>query len=60
MIYANGVASFCVEKFGVENKLEINKNELENRINFIKNHNISKEVSSILKIKKNMFSTIKF
>ena len=40
IIYANGVASFCVEKFGVENMLEINKNELEKRINFIKNHNI--------------------
>ena len=40
IIYANGVASFCVEKFGVENMLEINKNELEERINFIKNHNI--------------------
>ena len=40
IIYANGVASFCVEKFGVENMLEINKKELEKRINFIKNHNI--------------------
>ena len=40
IIYANGVASFCVEKFGVDNMLEINKNELEERINFIKNHNI--------------------
>ena len=40
IIYANGVASFCVEKFGVENMLEINKNELKERINFIKNHNI--------------------
>ena len=40
IIYANAVASFCVEKFGVENMLEINKNELEERINFIKNHNI--------------------
>ncbi|PDH47681.1 MAG: sugar kinase [Bacteroidetes bacterium MED-G13] len=40
IIYANGVASFCVEKFGVENMLEINKKELEERINFIKNHNI--------------------
>ncbi len=40
IIYANGVASFCVEKFGVGNMLEINKNELEKRINFIKNHNI--------------------
>ena len=40
IIYSNGVASFCVEKFGVENMLEINKNELEERINFIKNHNI--------------------
>lgn len=40
IIYANGVASFCVEKFGVENMLEINKNELEERIKFIKNHNI--------------------
>ena len=40
IIHANGVASFCVEKFGVENMLEIDKNELEKRINFIKNHNI--------------------
>lgn len=40
IIYANAVASFCVEKFGVENMLEINKNKLEERINFIKNHNI--------------------
>ena len=40
IIYANGVASFCVESFGVENMLEINKNELEERIKFIKNHNI--------------------
>ena len=40
IIYANAVASFCVEKFGVENMLEINKNELEKRINFIKNHKI--------------------
>ena len=40
IIHANGVASFCVEKFGIENILEINKNELEERIIFIKNHNI--------------------
>ena len=38
LIYANAVASFCVEKFGVENMLDISKEEIE-RINFIKKHN---------------------
>ena len=40
IVYANAVASFCVEKFGVENMLEISKNKLQKRIKFIKNHNI--------------------
>tara|TARA_B100000524_G_scaffold348252_1_gene252203 strand:- start:1349 stop:2257 length:909 start_codon:yes stop_codon:yes gene_type:complete len=39
LIYANSVASFCVEKFGVENMLDISKEEIVNRINFIKKHN---------------------
>ena len=39
LIYANAVASFCVEKFGVENMLEISKEEINERINFIKKHN---------------------
>ena len=36
LIYANAVASFCVEKFGVENMLDISKEEINERINFIK------------------------
>jgi len=39
LIYANAIASFCVEKFGVENMLEIPKEEINERINFIKKHN---------------------
>ena len=39
LIYANAVASFCVEKFGVDNMLDISKSEIEERINFIKKHN---------------------
>ena len=39
LIYANAVASFCVEKFGVENMLDISKDEINERINFIKKHN---------------------
>tara|TARA_B100001109_G_C18785836_1_gene437656 strand:- start:144 stop:1052 length:909 start_codon:yes stop_codon:yes gene_type:complete len=39
LIYANAVASFCVEKFGVDNMLNISKVEIDNRINFIKKHN---------------------
>ena len=39
LIYANAVASFCVEKFGVENMLDISKEEINARINFIKKHN---------------------
>ncbi len=36
LIYANAVASFCVEKFGVENMLDISKEEINERIDFIK------------------------
>ena len=39
LIYANAVASFCVEKFGVDNMLDISKEEINERINFIKKHN---------------------
>ena len=39
LIYANAVASFCVEKFGVENMLKISKEEIKKRINFIEKHN---------------------
>ncbi len=39
LIYANAVASFCVEKFGVENMLNISEEEINDRINFIKKHN---------------------
>ena len=39
LIYANAVASFCVEKFGVENMLNISKVEINKRINFIEKHN---------------------
>ena len=39
LIYANAVASFCVEKFGIENMLNISKDEIDNRISFIKKHN---------------------
>lgn len=39
LIYANAVASFSVEKFGIENMIEISKKEINNRINFIKKHN---------------------
>ena len=39
LIYANAVASFCVEKFGIENMLDISKKEINQRINFIKKHN---------------------
>ena len=39
LIYANAVASFCVEKFGVENMLNISKEEINERINFIEKHN---------------------
>ncbi len=39
LIYANAVASFCVEKFGVENMLNISKDEIDKRISFIKKHN---------------------
>lgn len=39
LIYANAVASFSVEKFGVENMIEISKKEINNRINSIKKHN---------------------
>ncbi len=36
LIYANAVASFCVEKFGIENMLHITKDEIVKRISFIK------------------------
>ena len=36
LVYANAVASFCVEKFGVENMLDISKEEINERIDFIK------------------------
>ena len=39
LIYANAVASFCVEKFGIDNMLHISKEEISNRISFIKKHN---------------------
>ena len=39
LIYANAVASFSVEKFGVENMLNISKEEINKRINFIEKHN---------------------
>ena len=39
LIYANAVASFCVEKFSVENMLNISKEEINKRINFIEKHN---------------------
>ena len=39
LIYANAVASFCVEKFGVDNMLNISKDEIDKRISFIKKHN---------------------
>ena len=39
LIYANAVASFCVEKFGIENMLDISKDEIDKRISFIKKHN---------------------
>ena len=39
LIYANAVASFCVEKFGIENMLNISKEEINERINFIEKHN---------------------
>ena len=32
LIYANAVASFCVEKFGIENMLHIPKDEIDKRI----------------------------
>ena len=39
LIYANAVASFCVEKFGIENMLYIPNDEIDKRISFIKKHN---------------------
>ena len=39
LIYANAVASFCVEKFGIENMLNISKDEIDKQISFIKKHN---------------------
>ena len=39
LIYANSVASFCVEKFGIDNMLNISKEEIDKRISFIKKHN---------------------
>ena len=39
LIYANAIASFCVEKFGVDNMLNISKKEIDKRIDFIKKHN---------------------
>ena len=39
LIHANAVASFCVEKFGIENMLHIPKDEIDKRISFIKKHN---------------------
>ena len=38
LIYANAIASFSVEKFGVENMLDLKKNEIDKRINYIKKH----------------------
>jgi sugar/nucleoside kinase (ribokinase family) len=40
LIYANAIASFSVEKFGVENMLDLKKNEIDKRINYIKKHNL--------------------
>ena len=40
LIYANAIASFSVEKFGVENMLDLKKNVIDERINYIKKHNI--------------------
>ena len=40
LIYANVIASFSVEKFGVENMLDLKKNEIDERINYIKKHNL--------------------
>ena len=40
LIYANAVASFSVEKFGVDNMLNLQKNEINQRIEFIKKHNL--------------------
>jgi len=39
LIYANAIASFCVEKFGIENMLSIPKDEIDRRVSFIKKHN---------------------
>ena len=39
LIYANAVASISVEKFGIENMLNIKKTEINDRINYIKKHN---------------------
>ncbi len=39
LIYANAIASFCVEKFGIENMLSIPKDEIDRRVDFIKKHN---------------------
>jgi len=39
LVYANAVASFCVEKFGIDNMLHISKDEIDKRISFIKKHN---------------------
>ena len=40
LIYANAIASFSVEKFGVENMLNLKKNKIDERINYIKKHNL--------------------
>ena len=40
LVYANAIASFCVEKFGIDNMLDIKKSEINKRINHIKKHNI--------------------
>ena len=40
LIYANAIASFSVEKFGVDNMLKLQKNEINQRIEFIKKHNL--------------------
>ena len=40
LIYANAIASFSVEKFGVDNMLNLEKNEINQRIEFIKKHNL--------------------
>ena len=40
LIYANVIASLSVEKFGVENMLDLKKNEIDERINYIKKHNL--------------------